>query len=433
MIFRVLILITAISTCALAQDLSTTNVADQESSIAYVSASGTTVDDLVRRMFSNNLELQAARQRLEQARGRLLQAGLRLNPRIEFQNKSDRFISNQGRREDELTFVQPLEIGGKRRLRMNVAEKEVERISFEVADLERQRVSELESLIAQAFTEAARIRAMYRIERLNENLKNATEVRIRAGDASEYEFVQVQSESARLEIDRQAIANHLDELMLQIKTIAGIPMTETVRLRDVQFQAEDINITLGEALRLAIDNRPDLKAARMVEEEAEAKIKLARRESIPDIGAILGFKRNATVSPAPIQSTDWQLKLGVSITIPIFNRNQGVVSENAAVLTEARLHRENLEQIITRDVTIAMKRLDQVRRNMEMYKNRLVPVAQRSVEMAKLGFDMGELRLAEYLNEQRRLAEIESSYAQARADLFRAQVEVERAIGKPVR
>src|SRR5262245_4176748 len=88
-----------------AQNLSTTDVSDQDSSVAYVSSAGISSDDLVNRMLNNNPELQAARQRLEEARGRLRQAGLRPNPTIDYVDLSDRLTNNDGQRENELTFI----------------------------------------------------------------------------------------------------------------------------------------------------------------------------------------------------------------------------------------------------------------------------------------------------------------------------------------
>ena len=85
--------------------------------------------------------------------------------------------------------------------------------------------------------------------------------------------------------------------------------------------------------------------------------------------------------------------------------------------------------MIKRDAAIAFRRLEQARSEMKLYEDRLLPMAHRGVQMARLGFDMGEIRLTEYITEQRRLTDIESSYVQVRADIFQANVEVERAIG----
>ena len=396
----------------------------------YISDSGLAAEDLTRKMLANNLELQAARQRLLQAEARLQQAELRPNPSLEFQEKNDRIISNHGSRERELTFKQPLGLFGKRSRRIEVAQVEIERIRYEVADLERQRRAELGTLLGQALAEATRLYALERITELNDSLRGATMVRVKAGDASRYESTQIEAEAVRLETDRWRVASRLDSLMLQLKALIGIDATEPFLLRAPALEPADEPIRLDEALRLALESRPDLKAARLAEEEAAAKIKLAETGSTSDVGVILGFKRPSTVDPAPVHSSDWQFKVGVSITLPVFNRNQGLIRESVAALNEARLHRESLEQFIRRDVMIAVKRLDQAQRDLKLYQDRALRLTRSSVQMAKLGFEQGELRLVDYIAEQRRLADLEDAYAQAGNELFQARVELKRALGQ---
>lgn len=397
----------------------------------YLSDAGLTIDELVRRMTANNLELQAARQRLVQAEARLTQASLRPNPHLDFEEKSDRLISNQGGREEELTFNQPLELFGKRTRRIDVARIEIERIRDEVADLERQRRADLASLAGQAISEAAHLYSLERISELNESLLRATQVRVKAGDASRYDFSQIEAEVTRLETDRLRLANQVESLMLQIKAVCGVPLEETIKLRYQPSNDSGEIPSLAVALKLAGELRPDLKAARLAEEEASARIKLAETGSAPDLGVILGYKRDTTVSPAPLQSSDWQFKVGISIVLPAFNRNQGAIREGVAALNEARLNRQNLELMVQRDVMIAFKRLDQAQRNVKLHEDRALELGQVNVRMARLGFEQGELRLTDYIAEQRRLTDLESSYAQARAEVIQARIELERAIGKP--
>lgn len=398
----------------------------------YISDTGVSVEDLIHRMSANNLELQAARQRLIQAEARLTQASLRPNPHLDFEQKSDRLISNQGSRETELTFNQPLELFGKRSRRVDVARIEVESIRYAVLDLERQRTADLAILAGQVLSAAAHLYSLERISELNDSLRRATQVRVKAGDASRYDFSQVEAEITRLESERLRIANQVDSLMLQIKALIGLPLEEPIKLRYESSILSGELLKPDEALRLAVELRPDLKAARLAEEEAEAKIRLANTGSSPDLGVILGFKRDATVSPAPVPSSDWQFKVGVSIVLPAFNRNQGAIREGMAALSEARLNRQNLELMVRRDVMIAIKRLDEAQLNVKVYEDRALQLGQGNVRMARLGFEQGELRLAEYLAEQHRLTDIESSYAQARTEVFQARIELERAIGRPL-
>jgi len=422
-----------LATSAQAQGLQPATSVDQPQGLPqssdYLSDTGLTVDELIRRMSANNLELQAARQRLVQAEARLTQAALRPNPHLDFEEKNDRPISNQGGREEELTFNQPLELFGKRSRRIDVARIEIERIRNEVADLERQRRADLAILAGQAISEAAHLYSLERISELNEGLLRATKVRVKAGDASRYDFSQIEAEVARLESDRLRIANQVEGLMLQIKAISGMPLEESVKLRYEPGHYSGETPSLDAALKLAGELRQDLKAARLIEEEAAARIKLAETGSAPDLGVILGFKRDATVSPAPLQTSDWQFKVGISIVLPAFNRNQGAIREGVAALNEARLNRQNLELMVRRDVLIAFRRLDQARRNVRLHEDRALQLGQVNVRMARLGFEQGELRLADYIAEQRRLTDLESSYAQARNEVFQAKIELERAIG----
>ncbi|HKX33638.1 MAG TPA: TolC family protein [Blastocatellia bacterium] len=397
----------------------------------YISEAGVSVEELIHRMSANNLELQAARQRLTQAEARLTQASLRANPHLDFEQKSDRLISNQGSREEEMTFNQPLELFGKRSRRIGLARVEIERIRYEVADLERRRTADLAILIGQAISAAAHLYSLERISELNENLRRATLVRVKAGDASRYDFNQIESEAARLESERLSIASQVDSLLLQIKALIGMPLEEPIKLRDEPRVFGGEMPSPDEALKLAAELRPDLKTARLAEEEAEAKIRLAETGGAPDLGVILGFKRDATVDPAPLHSSDWQFKVGVSIVLPAFNRNQGAIREAAAALSEARLTRQNLELMVRRDVMIALKRLGQAQRNVKLHEEQALRLGRGNVQMARLGFEQGELRLADYLTEQRRLTDVERSYAQARAEVFQAKIELERAIGRP--
>jgi len=402
----------------------------QPRSADYISVSGMAAEDLTRKMLASNLGLQAARQRLLQADARLAQAELRPNPSLEFQEKNDRVISNKGSRERELTYKQPLELFGRRSRRIEVAQVEIERIRFEIADLERQRRAELGALLGQALAEATRLYALERITELNDGLRSAMMVRVKAGDASRYESTQIEAETARLETDRGRVASRLDSLMLQLKALVGMEVAEPLLLRALALEPAEEPIRFEDALQLALELRPDLKAARLAEEEAAARIKLAETGSTPDVGLILGFKRPSTVDPAPVHSSDWQFKVGVSITLPVFNRNQGLIRESVAALNEARLHRESLEQFIRRDVMIAVKRLDQAQRELQLFQDRALRLTRSNVQMAKLGFEQGELRLADYIIEQRRLADLEDAYAQAGNELFQAQVELKRALGQ---
>src|SRR5438046_3116705 len=101
---------------------------------------GLTADDLVRYALAHNGELAAARQMIAEARGRLRQAGLRANPTVETSGTHAVTTS------DNMTMIGaelPLELGGRRKARVEVAQRELELRDAEVADFERKLAAEV--------------------------------------------------------------------------------------------------------------------------------------------------------------------------------------------------------------------------------------------------------------------------------------------------
>ena len=95
---------------------------------------GASSSDLVRRALASNGELLAARLDVERARARLRQAGLRPNPTIDFEQTTGRFTGAAGERETSVGIAVPLEIGGKRGRRIDLAKAELEASEAEIAN-----------------------------------------------------------------------------------------------------------------------------------------------------------------------------------------------------------------------------------------------------------------------------------------------------------
>ena len=101
-------------------------------------ANGMTADDLVRYALEHNGELAAARATIAEARGRWRQAGLKPNPMLEASETQ----AVTGSDNNLMVGVElPLELGGRRRARVTVAEREIELREAEVRDFERRLAS----------------------------------------------------------------------------------------------------------------------------------------------------------------------------------------------------------------------------------------------------------------------------------------------------
>ena len=111
---------------------------------------GTSANDLVRRALTANGELAAARLEATRARARLRQAGLRPNPTIDFEQTTGRLTGSGGESETSIGVALPLEIGGRRQRRIELAQAELEATEAEIADRERRLAGEVRALYAEA-------------------------------------------------------------------------------------------------------------------------------------------------------------------------------------------------------------------------------------------------------------------------------------------
>src|SRR4030095_7327881 len=98
---------------------------------------------LFQRALTSNLELTAVRLEISKARARLRQAGLRPNPSLDVEQMTGGLTGSAGERETSIGVSLPLEVGGQRRRRIDVAQAQLEATEAEVAEHERRLAAEV--------------------------------------------------------------------------------------------------------------------------------------------------------------------------------------------------------------------------------------------------------------------------------------------------
>ena len=81
----------------------------------------------------------------------------------------------------------------------------------------------------------------------------------------------------------------------------------------------------------------------------------------------------------------------------------------------------------------ALSRLSAAQRALQLFDSGVIAQSQENLHVVRGAYDLGELRLLDVINEQRRLIETQRAYTELLRDAFVAAVELERATGAPVR
>ena len=258
---------------------------------------GASANEIVRRALAANGELGAARLEIERARARLRQAGLRPNPTIDVEQSTGRFTGSTGESEVSVGIAVPIELGGKRRRRIELARAELEASEAEVADRERRLTNEVRALYAEAL---AAIRELSTLEELNDLDLQTTrfvQARVNEGETAPIELNQLRVEVERLRSRRALVEGRLRGTLLRLKSLTGIGPTEILRLgEDLQQPvALPSPASVDTAVEIALRTRPDLRFAKLSEEVAQAGLQLARAQAVPDLTPFTKYSNTRSV------------------------------------------------------------------------------------------------------------------------------------------
>ena len=400
-------------------------------------AQGASSVDLVRRALASNGELAAARLDIARARARLRQAGLRPNPTLDFEQTTGRLTGSAGESETSVSVSVPLEVGGQRRRRVDLARVELEAAEAEVADRERRLASEVLGLYAEALAALRELEITEGLTDLDTKTVVVVQARVNEGESAPIELNLLRVEVERLRSRRALAEGRLQSTLLRLMALAGVPAAEPLRLREELTNAvlRRPPGSVEAAVEAALRTRPDLRLARLTEEVAEAGLRLARAQGSPEVTAFTRY----TVSRGSFDDTpvgvlrdkDRLLTFGVSVGLSVFNKNQGAKAEAAAAIAQARARREFLESVIRSEVASAYARYEAASKALVAYEQGVIQRSSENVRVMRAAYELGHFSVTELLAEQRRLLDSQRDFTEALSEQYRALADLRSAVGAP--
>ena len=399
---------------------------------------GASSNDLIRRALNSNGEIAAVRLEIDRARARLRQAGLRPNPTLDFEQSNGKYTGSSGESETSIGISLPLEVGGQRRRRIELARAELEAVEAEVADRERRLAAEVRSVYVEALAALRELEITENLNNLDLQTTRFIQARVNEGETAPIELNLVRAEVDRLRSRRALVEGRLKASLLKLKNLAGISAAEPLRLR------EDLSkpvlpappASLAAAIDIALRHRPDLKLARLNEEVAQAGLSLTRANSTPDVTAFSRYTLNRSSyedTPVGVRSDrDKLLTFGVSIGIPVFNRNQGTKAEFAVAISQAKGRREFLETVVRSEVESAYARYQAAQVAVTTYEQGVIARSTDNIRVVRAAYELGQFSITDLLNEQRRLVDSQRDFTETLSEQYRALADLQAALGTPI-
>jgi len=385
---------------------------------AYSKESGASLnlEGAVQSALMNNRDLRAARYAVDQARGRLVQAGRWVNPEIEASGMSDLVFGNQGEAAFTVGLYQTFPLTSRLGLARQLGRLDVERALREIRNHERLLIERVQVQYIRVVAGQAKLALWKRIEEQQAEIEEAIKKRLAAGQGSSAEGALSAStrSGAWNQFSEAETAAALD--LIELKTLLGFPAEHSLRL--TESLPEVIKRLRGwTGGRPKVLHRPDADLLLLEAERADLEIRLAGAEAWEGVRIGVEYTNERSVDAPEGLGTDQFLGINVSIPLPLWNSNQGTVLEKEALRGEMQARLDALRLDISNNLAAGLRQAELLKRRSAEVQSRGVESLQGYEREMRQGFDEGRVDLRDWLAVQSQLSELEVARETATAEL----------------
>ncbi len=322
-----------------------------------------------------------------------------------------------------ISLGQLVELGGKRAARVKLAERDTTLAGW---DFETRRIA----VLTDATKAFVAVLALQEREALvaelaslaGETLRSVAST-VRAGAVSpvEEERARVNLERVQLEVARSA--KELETARVLLAATWGESAASFGRVRG-ELGALPALPPLA-ALLAAAPESPELARWNSEIAQREAAIALEHTRRTPDLTVSVGARHFA-------EGSDAALVAGISVPLPLFNRNRGNILDARYRLARAEAERRLADVSVRSGVTAIYQDLAIAHSEAEALRDRIIPRAQRVFQETRRGYATGLFRYVEVLDAQRTLFDARRELLDALAAFHLAATDAERLTGTPL-
>lgn len=372
----------------------------------------------------NNPNLKAFKYEISSLEGIKIQAGLIPNPEADFE--AEDFLGRKdlgGFRGSQYTLSasQLFELGGKRSNRVNVVESRINSAKGEYEILVLDLIAQVKSAFFVLYRIHHQISLQEKFIQINEDILKTVSERVKAGRTSPAEESKVKVALINSRIELQRLQRDYQSANTKLNSLLGttgknfIPSTDLFEKLLTPPNKEGIledleNIPLIKNLNYEIDFR-------------KASLELERSQAIPDLTANLGvrylneLKTNSFVA-------------GLSIPLPIFNRNQGNI-QSAEVRIQQMDDIINAQKLsVIASLNTSFNKLLSAYNNATQLRENILPESEKAYEITRQGYLQGRFAFIDLLDAQRTLFETQTQYLLEISDYYNSLIEIENITGK---
>ncbi|AQX00205.1 TolC family protein [Elizabethkingia anophelis] len=385
-------------------------------------------DEYLSMVGKKNLTYAAQKYNVSMAEASIQTANMFPDPQLDMEGSNNGVSKNMGYTYGG-SLGWTLELGGKRRARVDLAKNQSELSRILLLDFFRN----LRADASLGYVEALKSKALLDVQQDSYKnmlqLSKSDSIRYRLGTISLVTSKQSKLEAASL-LNSVYQAESTEQQAITALSVFLSDNKLTGRDVDGDFNAFNRDFGIEDLLTQALNERADLLAAKQNTQVAKSQINLERANRKIDLGLTAGVSHSTTatneIAPSPAVNA---IKLGVSIPLKFSNnRNAGLkIAEMAH--SQSQLEYQQVEQSIRAEVMQAYQQYMATQKQVKQFHNGMLTEAKNILDGIIYSYKRGESSILEVLNAQRTYNDVRKDYYQALADNATALIELERKTG----
>jgi outer membrane protein, heavy metal efflux system len=371
-----------------------------------------TLDQALEMAESLQPEMAEAKARVEAAEGRAQQAGTFPNPDAIVGAQQIPFSGNAPNEKEYIAGVAqtiPLSRRLSQARQAELLDREVRVRGLEVKRRDiRKRVH---SAFATALYQERAFQTQSEIAQTMVKGVTTTQARLNAGDALPEDVARVEMELARAKVGLARSAALREQSMAALATAIGDPalaVTSLAGTLDAVFEIPTL-----ESLAEGLSANPEALRAEAEVRATTARIDLAKAERIPDIKVEALYHRLEG-------SRENTVDVGLSIPLPLFNRNQGRLREARAEVAAAEARSRSTQNELGLRLRESYGQLTASLANSRALKTEILSRAEKVLKTAEARYAAGDISLTEILPVRRDWASYQLDYLESLRDVMQA-------------
>jgi cobalt-zinc-cadmium efflux system outer membrane protein len=381
--------------------------------------------DLIHETLERNPELVAARKQWEASSQRIVQARSLDDPTLSVHLWNFPQTFNVTRADNSIFGLsQNFPFPGKLALKGEIASRSAEMTEQVLHGKERELIARLKQAYYDLFLAHKAIQIHHEQVALLRQFAEIANAKFRTGKGSQADVLKAQVELSVLHQQLPVLEQRRETAAALLNTLLDRDPLSPLGVPQEPFLIP-LDTTIDDLHRLALNVRPELKAAELTVRHSEQSRALAQRQYYPDFN--VAFQRFQN-----FQANDG-FGAYVAMTIPFSfwtkPKYDAGVQEAAASVAAARAQQhqlENLTRFQVKDLLAKVRATEQVA---TLYHTTILPQAVQNLEAARVGYRTGKGGFLDLIDTQRALRGFQYEYYRALVDREHRLAELEQVIG----